>query len=368
MTNLAGRLAERIRRDGPLSVADWMAAALTDPDDGYYIHRDPLGTAGDFVTSPEVSQMFGELIGAWCITGWHVMGRPGRVALVEFGPGRGTLMADLLRVAALDPGFRDALQVHLVEASPTLRAAQRATLDGVPVTWHDDLTGVPALPLLAVANEFVDALPVRQYERAPAGWCERLVDLDPAAGEPPGFRFTLGPPGDPGELPAPADAPVGALAEICPQGRAFAGALAGRLAADGGAALIVDYGYARGYGDTLQAVRRHRYAPFLDAPGEADLTAHVDFAALAAAAVAQGATAHGPIGQGAFLRALGIETRAAGLAAAATPAQRADIETALRRLIGDNEMGTLFKALALTAPQLPAPIGFPPGSPGPGGR
>jgi NADH dehydrogenase [ubiquinone] 1 alpha subcomplex assembly factor 7 len=357
---LSQRLAARIRRDGPIGVDDFMRAALGDPQDGYYIRRDPLGSAGDFTTAPEVSQMFGELIGAWLIDRWHAIGRPAPFALVELGPGRGTLMADMLRVAALDPAFRDAARIHLVETSPALRDAQRRALGNTAATWCDDVETLPELPLLAVANEFFDALPVRQYERTPAGWCERRIDLAPA-GAGPTFRFVLAPPGDPGPLPAPADAPVGAIAESSAEGRALAGALARRIVAHGGAALIVDYGYALGHGDTLQALRHHRYADFLAAPGSADLTAHVDFAALATAAEAAGARTHGPVTQSALLRALGIEARAATLAAAATPAQRSDIESALRRLIGDDEMGTLFKALALAAPGQPAPAGFPSG-------
>ena len=358
--DLAARLAARIRRDGPISIADYMACALTDPQDGYYTRQNPLGAAGDFTTAPEISQMFGEMIGAWCIDCWHRMGRPAPFALAEFGPGRGTLMADLLRIAAMDTEFRAAIRVHLVETSPTLRAAQRAALADVAVSWHDGIATLPRLPLLAIANEFVDALPVRQFERSAAGWCERLVDIDPAGAAPEEFRFVLSAPLDPGALPAPADAPPGAIAEACPQGRAFAAELAGRIVADGGAALLVDYGYDHGHGDTLQAVRRHRFVPFLAAPGDADLTAHVDFAALATAAKAVGATVHGPVTQGEFLRMLGIETRAARLTAKAAPAQRAEIAGALRRLIADDEMGRLFRTIAFAAPGLPGLAGFAP--------
>ena len=329
--------------------------------------------------------MFGEMIGAWCIDCWHRMGRPAPFALAEFGPGRGTLMADLLRIAAMDTEFRAAIRVHLVETSPTLRAAQRAALADVAVSWHDGIATLPRLPLLAIANEFVDALPVRQFERSAAGWCERLVDIDPAGAAPEEFRFVLSAPLDPasdfividvflpafvdafgarrldpGALPAPADAPPGAIAEACPQGRTFAAELAGRIVADGGAALLVDYGYDHGHGDTLQAVRRHRFVPFLAAPGDADLTAHVDFAALATAAKAVGATVHGPVTQGEFLRMLGIETRAARLTAKAAPAQRAEIAGALRRLIADDEMGRLFRTIAFAAPGLPGLAGFAP--------
>ena len=360
MSRLAVRLAERIRREGPLSVADYMAAALTDPDDGYYTRRDPLGTAGDFVTAPEISQMFGELIGAWCVGCWHGMGRPDPFALAELGPGRGTLMADILRVSALDPGFLSAARIHLVEASPVLQQSQRTALRDVPATWHRTCDGLPALPLLAVANEFLDALPVRQFEMTADGWRERLVDIVPdmADAGSPRFRFVLSAPLSPGALPVPDDAPAGTLAETCPQGRDLVSSLAGHIVAHGGATLIVDYGYDHGSGDTLQAVRAHRFANFLADPGSADLTAHVDFAALAAAATAAGARLHGVVGQGRFLRNLGIEARATVLKAGATAAQGRDIDAALRRLIADEEMGTLFKVMAIAAPALPEPAGF----------
>ena len=209
MNRLAHRLAGHIQRDGPLSVADYMAAALTDPDDGYYTRRDPFGVVGDFVTAPEISQMFGEMIGAWCVDCWHGMGRPNRFALAELGPGRGTLMADILRVSSLDPGFRAAASIHLVEASPVLQAAQRSALPGLPVTWHQDCDDLPDKPLLLIANEFFDALPVRQFEMTDGGWCERRIDLIPSPTDTatPRFRFVLSPPFVPGPLPASSDAP-----------------------------------------------------------------------------------------------------------------------------------------------------------------
>jgi NADH dehydrogenase [ubiquinone] 1 alpha subcomplex assembly factor 7 len=361
MGALATRLAERIRSAGPIGLADFMAAALGDPVDGYYMRQDPLGVAGDFVTAPEISQMFGEMIGAWFIDSWHRMGAPAPFALVELGPGRGTLMADALRIASLDPAFAAALRLHLVEASPVLRDVQRRTLANVDATWHAVVAGLPALPLIVVANEFVDALPIRQFVNAPEGWRERLVGLAPADDEDstsPRFRFELSPPLDPATAPQRPDAPAGVIVETCPHGCNLAATLARRVGAQGGYALIVDYGYARGYGDTLQAVRGHCFADVLSEPGQVDLTAHVDFTALAAAARGGGAAVYGVVGQRDFLRALGIETRAAALKENASAAQRADIDAALRRLIGRAEMGTLFKAMAIANANLPVPAGF----------
>jgi SAM-dependent MidA family methyltransferase len=355
-TPLALRLAETIRRDGPLPLSEFMAAALLDPDHGYYATRDPFGAAGDFITAPEISQMFGELVGLWAAVTWAAMGAPPRVVLAELGPGRGTLMADLLRAAATVPPFLAALRPWLVEASPTLRRRQADTLAGHEVNWADGADDLPAGPLLVVANEFFDALPIEQYLRIDGRWHRRLVGLD-AAGS---LAFVTGPEA---EIDAAPDAPDGAIFETCPQGVALAAALGRRLAAEGGAALVVDYGHVRsGLGDTLQAVRRHRFARVLDDVGAADLTAHVDFAALAHAAIP--ARAWGPLPQGAFLRRLGIETRAAALAAGKDAATAADILGRMHRLIDAAEMGTLFKAMALAHPALPPPPGFDP-VPGP---
>ncbi len=356
-TPLAARLADAIRRDGPLPVSEFMAAALLDSEHGYYATRDPFGAAGDFITAPEISQMFGELIGLWAAVAWQAMGAPARVVLAELGPGRGTLMADLLRAAATVPSFRAALDIWLVEASPVLRRRQEAALDGQGAHWAAELAGLPPGPLLLVANEFFDALPIEQYVRAPEGWTRRMVGLD-ADGR---LAFAAGPPADPGPAPA---APPGAIFETCPEGRRLAGALGRRLATQGGAALLIDYGHGRSAaGETLQALRRHRPVPVLDAVGEADLTAHVDFEALAAAAIP--ARAWGPVPQGDFLRGLGIETRAARLTAGKPPAQAADILGRMHRLIDAAEMGTLFKVMALADPALPplpglaAPLGPP---------
>jgi len=362
-TALAAVLRRRIAATGPLTVAEYMAEALGHPRFGYYVTRDPFGAAGDFVTAPEISQMFGELLGLWCVDAWQRLGAPSPVALVEPGPGRGTLLADALRAARVVPAFLAAVRVHLVESSPVLRRAQAAALApaglAVPPAWHGGLAEVPEGPLLAVANEFFDALPVRQFVRTDTGWAERMVDWDDAADRP---RWVLAGPVGATALLIPPDRdalPPGGVAEVCPAGLSLAAELGRRVAAHGGAALIVDYGYdTPGPGETLQAVRRHRPVDPLDDPGEADLTAHVDFAALARSAREQGAAVHGPVGQGLFLRRLGIEARAARLAEAGDLPQAEAVAAALLRLTAPEAMGTLFKALALAPPGLGVPAGF----------
>jgi NADH dehydrogenase [ubiquinone] 1 alpha subcomplex assembly factor 7 len=365
VSGLEAHLRRRIALEGPLTVADYMAEALAHPEHGYYMGRDPLGAAGDFVTAPEVSQMFGELLGLWCAVVWRAAGAPDPVRLVELGPGRGTLMADALRAARAAPDFLAAVRLHLVEASPALKARQEEALAALPLAepprWHVGFDQVPEGPLLLVANEFFDALPVRQFQRTPGGWSERLVD----AGGPGGaLRFVLAPPRpEPHPLvrlacPEAAEAPAGAVVEVSPAGLALTHAIGERLEADGVAALIVDYGYVRGFGDTLQAVRRHAFHDPLAEPGAADLTAHVNFAALARAAAEGGARPCGPVGQGEFLSRLGIAARAEALAAGAGPDGATEIAAALKRLIGPEEMGTLFKALALVPSARPAPPGF----------
>lgn len=300
----------------------------------YYATRDPFGAAGDFVTAPEVSQMFGELIGLWCVEVWRAMGAPRPLRLVELGPGRGTLMSDALRAAGLAPDFLAAADVWLVETSPVLRAAQARAVPRAG--FREAFAETPDGPLLLVANEFFDALPVRQFVRQGQGWIERRVGLD-------GDRFIfLG---------------AGEVAEAAPARDAAMAEIARRVAAFGGAALAIDYGYLESApGDTLQAVREHRFAPPLEAPGEADLTAHVDFAALARAARAEGAAVHGPVEQGDFLRALGVEARAAAL----RPRGGAAVDAALRRLTAPDAMGSLFKVIAVTHPDLAPPPGFSP--------
>lgn len=355
MTPLAHRLLRRVAAGGPMSVAEYMASALYDPEEGYYRRRQPLGGAGDFVTAPEISQLFGELLGLWCADAWDRLGRPTPVRLIELGPGRGTLMRDLLRAARALPPFAAAVELHLVEVSEALRAEQRATLGEHPATWHESLAAVPEGPFLLVANEFLDALPIRQFERAPDAWRERLVG---AAGE--GLGFALSGPLPPALIPsALRDAPVGSVLEVCPAAEALVTEIARRAAVGGSAALLVDYGYdvppLRG---SLQAVSRHRSVPVLERPGEVDLTALVDFAAMAGAARRAGAEPWGPVTQGTLLRDLGIHLRAERLAARADETQRAALAAAVRRLTDPSEMGERFLALAITGPDAPAPAGF----------
>lgn len=359
---LAQHLARRICAAGPLTVDAFMSAVLTHPRHGYYVARQPFGRDGDFITSPEVSQMFGELLGVWCAHTWDVMGRPPLVRLAELGPGRGTLMSDLLRAAASQAGFRAAAKVHLVELSQTLAHTQRMALagSGYDVTWHTSFAEVPEGPLLLVANELFDALPVRQFVRTVAGWRERLVDADDRGG----FQFVVAAAPGPGFAllpPEVRDAPVGAVAEVSPGAIALVSNIAARVAKDGGAALIIDYGSGEfGARDTLQGVARHKPHPVLENPGIADICAHVDFAVLRRAAEESGAKVWGPVTQGAFLHQLGIGPRAARLSAKATSAQKAEIESALARLIGPEGMGGLFKVLCVAHPGHPAPAGFAP--------
>jgi NADH dehydrogenase [ubiquinone] 1 alpha subcomplex assembly factor 7 len=357
VTPLARLLLRRIALTGPITVAEFMAEALGHPLHGYYQRRDPLGRAGDFITAPEVSQMFGELIGLWCVEIWHEMGCPDPCHLVELGPGRGTLMADALRAARVRPAFGAAIRLHLVETSPYLRERQSQALAAYrppgQMTWHASLAEVPHGPLLLVANEFFDALPVHEFELRPEGWRERVIACD---GDKLVFAWAE---------PGPSFALLtdrqrrGPKAEVSPVALSLAGDIGRRLARGGGAALIIDYGSSRTLpGESLQAVRRHAPVDPLSDIGEADLSAHVDFAGLARAAEGAGAVAHGPLPQGEFLLRLGLEARAESLLARATPTQARDLDSARRRLLDSREMGTLFKALALGARGQPPPPGF----------
>ena len=343
-----------------MPVARFMALALAHPSQGYYARRDPLGRAGDFVTAPEISQLFGELLGLCLVQHWLDLGRPARVLLVELGPGRGTLMADALRAARTVPGFLPAISVHLVETSPALRERQAAALPGVGACWHDELRGVPTeAPILLVANEFLDAFPIRQFVRVGTRWHERLVAVD-ADGA---FRFALSPRATPMAAlagPAAEDLPEGSLIELGPARTAVTEAIAQRLVAQGGLGLLIDYGAVAPLmlGDTLQAVRAHRKVDPLACPGECDLSAHVDFAALVGRARAAGAVVHGPVPQGVLLQRLGLPLRLRALAGRANPAQQAELAAGAARLCSPEQMGELFKALALTAPGAPVPPGF----------
>jgi len=326
------------------------------------VRNDPLGRYGDFITAPEVSQMFGELVGLWCADTWLSMGRPEAVHLVELGPGRGTLMADAWRAAGVQTGFREAARVHLVEISPVLRERQASTLAELspPVrpTWHHRFADVAEGPIIVIANELFDALPIHQFQRTLEGWRERLVDV---ALDGQGFRLVLAPRAtDAAAIPgAVRDAPLASVSEVSPAAIALAAEIAERAVRCGGGALVIDYGVNETRPrDTLQAVRQHDYHPVLQAPGSADICAHVDFAVLAEAARATGARLHGPIGQGRFLRALGIDARCAKLKAGANSTQRAAIDSAYQRLTDGTRMGELFKVLAITDPVLPPPAGF----------
>ncbi|MES2492334.1 MAG: SAM-dependent methyltransferase [Pseudomonadota bacterium] len=344
--DLTHAFARLIAADGPISVQRYMGEANA----RYYATRDPLGAGGDFVTAPEISQIFGELVGLWLADVWMRAGRPGPLRYVELGPGRATLARDVLRTFAR---FGMEPEVHFIEASPALRAIQLAAVPGAVI--HDDLSTLPqAGPLLIAANEFLDALPIRQLVRTDSGWRERMIGLRddsfvPMAGSQPM---------DSAVPPPRRSAPAGTIIETSPAAAAIVQELARRLTEQGGAALLIDYGYdAVCDGSTLQAVRAHEKVDPFNAPGEADLTAHVDFATLAEVARAAGARWSGTVGQGAWLQALGADARACALGAAA-PEKAAEILAAKERLVAPEQMGTLFKVMGLAAPDWPDGAGF----------
>lgn len=351
MTPLARLLMQRIRESGPISVADYMAECLLHPLHGYYTTREPFGAAGDFITAPEISQMFGELFGLALAQAWVDQGAPVAFTLAEAGPGRGTLMADILRATRGVPGFQAAAQVVLVEASPRLRALQASTLapSGVTPIWLDRVEDLPEAPLFLIANEFLDALPIRQFQRDPDGWRERLVGL--ADGR---LAFGLSDPlAKVPDTPAFQTAPTGGVVEDCAPARHAVAAIAAQIARHGGLGLLIDYGGWRSQGDTLQALRAHAFDDPLAHPGEADLTAHVDFEPLAALAPAYAFDT-----QGAVLERLGIAARAEKLARGMTGKALESHLAAHRRLTHPEEMGSLFKVLALTRAAAPLPPGF----------
>src|SRR4051794_20419226 len=291
MNELLRELREIIAQEGPISLERYVSLAVFHPRYGYYTTHEPFGASGDFVTAPEISQMFGELIGLWAAEVWRVAGSPLPLRLVELGPGRGTLMADALRAIRSVPGFRDAIAVHLVETSPRLIDIQRATLREAdcPLHWHGSIEEVPAGPAIFIANEFFDALPVQHFVRTDKGWCERLVGLD----DDGKLHWGLQPVAASGLRLA---APEGSAIEISPKARQIVRTLSQRIASEGAALMIIDYGYSETQtGETLQAVRGHRFVDPLQAPGECDLTAHVDFGALAREAEAADARVHGPV-------------------------------------------------------------------------
>ncbi len=352
--SLEDRLKARIREAGPITVADFMAACLHDPIDGYYATRPRLGADGDFVTAPMISQMFGEFLGLWAVAVWRGLGAPDRFRLVEVGPGDGTLMQDALRAAALDPAFLQAAELVLVEPSPPLRELQAERLADGPLRprWLASLDGLGAdTPLILLANEVLDCLPARQFVRVGEGWAERRVGVDeadalvfgltPAPDVPPAFRA------EPGEL-----------MEVSPAQAEFARRLAALIVEASGAALLIDYGRARPEpGDTLQALRNHQKVPPLLDPGHADLTVWADFPTVLATAAAEGAGVTEILTQGEFLRRLGVEARAHALIAA-NPDREAVLRRQLARLIEPDGMGELFKAAAVMSPPELIPPGF----------
>jgi NADH dehydrogenase [ubiquinone] 1 alpha subcomplex assembly factor 7 len=336
MSGVADELHRLISQHGPISVAQYIEVSNTH----YYATRDPLGASGDFVTSPEISQMFGELLGLRSLVQWRKMGSPDPVYVVEAGPGRGTLMADFMRAASQDPNFVKAAQVYLIEASPVLRQVQKKNVLFNP-TWCDRLDEVPEGPILFVANEFFDALPICQFEKTSNGWCERMVALN---GDE--FNFALSEDVVSGTFP---DSEIGAIFETCPIGVEIAVNLGDRINRYGGGALIVDYGYTdTASGDTFQAVKDHQYQSVLANPGNVDLTAHVNFENLVQAISQGNVKTEALQTQRDFLRDMGILDRAEMLADGATSAQVEDIGSALKRLIGEKEMGNLFKVLVAT--------------------
>lgn len=350
--NAAAEIRARIARDGHITVADYMDLALT----AYYARGDVFGRGGDFITAPEISQAFGELIGLWCAVTWQQMGRPGTFKLIECGPGRGTLMADVLRAAKNVAGFIPAAEIHLVERSAALRDIQRTALNDHAVTWHDDLEAVPHGPQIILANEFLDALPVRQFQRTQSGWAERVIKTDTSGA----LMFAVMPiENAPVPIPLAVNAEIGAIFERSEVVTAVVEAMSRRIMAHGGAALVIDYGHAAtALGETLQAVKSHKYAEILAAPGEADVTAHVDFGHVKTTARSAGALVHGPVEQGLWLKRLGIGVRQVQLAKDKTPEVARAIEQGVRRLIEPHGLGVLFKVMALAHPALKDLEGF----------
>ena len=349
---LLAHIKRRINVSGPITIADFMTEALAHPEYGYYRKQDPFGRAGDFITAPEISQMFGELIGLWAAVTWQQMGSPPKIDLIELGPGRGTLMSDALRAVRNVPGFGDALTVRFVETSPVLRTHQQTSIMayGIPATWHETFDDSPTranVPAVVIGNEFFDALPIRQFERGEKGWAERLVGVDAKTGAL-GFVRGAETPITDALIPAVlrGAAKKGDVFESCAPAIAIADQIARRMNETGGGALFIDYGHpGSAFGDTFQALKGHEYHPVLSDPGDADLTAHVDFAAIGRAMNEAGARTGAVLTQGTFLRMLGIEQRAELLKTNADDAQQTAIDQALSRLIDADQMGTLFKVL-----------------------
>jgi len=368
MQTLKDRILGHIKASGPMNIASYMSWCLLDPKQGYYSTRDPLGIDGDFITAPEISQMFGEVLGLWLINAWRDMGQPSRLQLVEYGPGRGVMMSDMLRTARLDKDFFAAIHLSLIEISSALEGKQAETLAnaGVPVSWVRSLDDVPAGPTIVIGNEYLDCLPVRQLImkdrfKGNQGWHERMVDVHP---DNPGkliFSISEAPISEIDQELLPANIPDvkdGDLLEINPGLGQLVEALRRRFTKHPGAALFIDYGPGETeLGDSFQALKKHEKVYPLDEPGHADLTARVDFGALGEWADMAGLASFGPCPQGQFLSRLGIEIRAVSLSKA-SPKSKEKIARQLHRITNADEMGVLFKAVAVQSPDLAAPLGF----------
>ncbi|WOL02986.1 NADH dehydrogenase [Canna indica] len=384
-------------RGGPISVAEYMEEVLTNPQSGFYINRDVFGAGGDFITSPDVSQMFGEMVGVWTMCLWEQMGQPGNVNLVELGPGRGTLMADLLRGSSKFSNFSKSLNIHMVECSPALQKVQYSalkcveatnddsstgtisTLSGNPISWHASLEQVPnGLPTIIIAHEFYDALPVHQFQKTSKGWCEKMIDVS----EDSLFRFVLSPHPTPARLyltkclqwASPEEVENLNHIEICIKSMELTHQVAKRISTDGGGALIVDYGKDGLISDSLQAIRKHKFVDILDNPGSADLSAYVDFASIrhSAEEISDNISVHGPMTQSQFLGSLGINFRVEALLQNCTEEQAESLRTGYWRLVGDGEapfwegpdeltpigMGTRYLAMAIVNKNQGVPIPF----------
>jgi NADH dehydrogenase [ubiquinone] 1 alpha subcomplex assembly factor 7 len=360
MNDLLEHIKKRILTEGPLSVADYMSEALANPKYGYYMNGDPFGKAGDFITAPEISQMFGELIGIWCAATWGQMGAPEKIKLIEVGPGRGTLMVDLLHALQIAPDFLATIEIHMIETSPDLEKHQKRNLRALDknIKWHKNFTEVPAGPFILFANELLDALPIQQFERSSSGWIERKVACDVNGN----LMWLLD-----GQIIAAQnfipvtlkDCAVGSIFELSTVAANLVTSIAQSILEYGGTALFIDYGYVKSAtGDTLQAIKGHKFHDVLKDPGNVDLSAHVDFEYLGKQAKATGILSYDVISQRNFLRMLGIEHRANQLKRVASIRQQSDIITGLNRLIGADEMGSLFKAFVLAHPDQPVPEGF----------
>ncbi len=358
--SLLAKLVDQINQSGSITVHNFMEQALYDPDYGYYRTRDPLGKDGDFTTSPEISQLFGESIGVWLVMAWESLGSPDAFALVEAGPGRGTLMQDILRSTKHVTGFHDAMQLHLVEVNELLIEQQKKVLQQhtIPVSWHATLDALPDLPILFLANEFFDALPVHQLRYHGNAWQERMVTAVDGA-----LTFCWQAVSDDSLaqfLPDSSTVEPDTIYEICLLGLTMIGTVAKHIARQRGTGLIIDYGYRSGHGDSLQGVRNHHYQDVLVDPGNTDLTTHVDFTALGKSAEQAGAAVYPVITQQALLAALGAPIRRDQLTASCNEAQAEELEQQLHRLMSEEAMGSLFKCMAITHPKAKIPYGFMP--------